>query len=120
MNEDLKQANKNIVKWLNPFEIIELEDEKLDDNEQKLRANATEAYYKGYFEKKLKLVTLQILREMGEKAGPDTIWSYRGALYFADLIKTWFDEQVMVAKSYRQPKDKPRPAGEVITPVEED
>jgi len=25
-----------------------------------------------------------------------------------------------VAKSYRQPKDKPRPAGEVITPVEAD
>ncbi len=119
MNEDIKQSNKNIVKWLDPFELIDLEDEKLDDNEQKLRANATEAYYKGYFEKRLKLITLQILREMGEKAGPDTIWSYRGALYFADLMKVWFEDKVEVAKSYRQLKDKPRPAGEAIEPVGE-
>ena len=120
MNEDLDRAGKNISKWLDPIEIIRLENQKFSQNDIKLRANASESFYIGYFERTLKLITLQVLRDMGAKAGPDGVLAYKGSLYFADLMKEWFENQVRVSKSYRQPKPKPSKPGEVIAPVEED
>lgn len=118
--EELKAAielNREILAQMDPEKLLGMMDEDFNENEITTRAADSEIFYKKHFERTLSLLINQELKNLGEKAEtPGQILFYRGSLYFADLIKVWFEKQVQISLGRFEKEEEPEP-GEVLPPM---
>lgn len=112
-----KELNLKLLAQMDPEKLLQMMDEEFNENEISARAADAEIFYKKHFERTLSLLINQELKNLGEQAETTgQVLFYRGALYFADLIKTWFDSQVQISLGRFEKEEEPEP-GEVISPV---
>lgn len=103
-----RDETKRILAHLSPEELLELEKEKLTDEERAARASDAELFYKSYFEKVLKLFTFNELTNMGKLAETtEQVLFYRGILYGFQTISDWFEDQVKISMSRFDKPEKP-------------
>jgi len=100
--------------------LIEIDKERLTDEELRNRAGDIEIFYESHFKKVLALKELEWLRSMGAKDWTKVpmehaIW-HQGALYCLKEMVDWFEEQVKISRSRFEKEEESEP-GEVITPV---
>lgn len=113
---DTKKTFGNTAKSL-----IELDKERLTDEEESNRAGDIEVFYEIHFKKVLALKELQWLRSMGEKdwtkeSREHAVW-HQGALFCLEEMKLWFERQVKMSRARFDKEEEPEP-GEIFPPVE--
>jgi len=102
-------------------DIIELEKERLNSAELKMRAADVELFYKNHFQKILALKEYEWLRSLGAKESSfketagQVIW-HQGGLAMLKEIQDWFEDQVTLSLSRFEKEEESEP-DEVIPSI---
>ena len=105
--KELKAATESIqeiLKMVTP-EIVELEEERLSDDELKNRANDIEVFYRMYFKKALALLVYKQLNNSANTDTVGTVMFWKGAMFGLQEVEDWFIKGVNISLS-RFEKDK--------------
>lgn len=103
-----RQQNQDILKWLTTDDFIDLDNERLTDEDIKNRAANATSFYKSYGEKHLKRTLAEQLIFISKyvETPLNIIW-VRGIIEGINIQKRWFEEQERIHKAPGQDKEAP-------------
>ncbi len=118
--KEYKESTQKILELLDES-VINLEDdnaqEKIKEEEVNERATDAELFWRKYMKKKLKLMTFQAVRRMGQEAiVPVQVSFHRGILFAYQEILDFFNTQIGIsAENRKKPEDNKeiKPIGEI-------
>ena len=120
-NKELKAATESIQEVLKMVtsDIVELEKEKLSDDELKNRAGDVETFYRTHFKRVLALLVYKQLKNSANADTPGSVMFWKGALFGLQEVEDWFIKAVNLSLS-RFEKGKEPEVGEVIPPIDDE
>ncbi len=104
--KEYKESTQKILELLDES-VINLEDdnaqEKIKEEEVNERAIDAELFWRKYMKKKLKLMTFQAIRRMGQEATvPVQVSFHRGILFAYQELFDWFNTQIGISAENRK------------------
>lgn len=91
------ELNKKLLEGISIEELLEVDQERLTDEEYKNRAGDAELFYRSHFKKVLLSLILQELKYLGETAENEQMLLFaRGNINAYNKIKNWFEQQMGV------------------------
>lgn len=107
MLQNAQKLNKEQIKSIGLDNVLEIEkeEENIEQNEIKERANVASNFYNNYFQKVIKLFLFEQLKYLGTEAENEKQLLYtRGKISGIDLIDMWFKKQVNIKESQKENK----------------